>query len=333
MAADRYTPSASATSSPATSSSSGTGAASANSAPEPGSSPRAATGAAVTGERDWFDEFHGEPLRSAAAHVASSVAHALGSPLNVISGRAEMIRRDPSNALNQLTRIEQQVQKIATGLREIVDYLALAEPARELAPLDAVLAELAALVRPAAERHGQNFEVALTGQTAVVDRRHVIGTLSLLARMTIRTAASARNAAQPGTTASASKVNFPRLAVSIQPQWIIFELSVPDLPPEQGWQLEQFHARPGGRLAEAYQTLSVAGALVRGLGGRLQLEPLPDGPDAGASSGAASSGAASSGAASSGAASSGAASGSLIRWSYRRHDTAEPDLDVRNARS
>jgi signal transduction histidine kinase len=290
MEADRSTPSASTTSSPASQAPSA--ATSSGNDHQPGSAPRA-----VTGERDWFDEFHSEPLRSAAAHVASSVAHALGSPLNVISGRAEMIRRDPANALNQLTRIEQQVQKIATGLREIVDYLALAEPAREVAPLDAVLEELDALVRPVAESQGQTFQLALTGQSAiVVDRRHVIGTLSSLSRMAIRTCAIAHRSAPAKRTV--------QLVVSIQPQWIMFELSAPGLPPEQGWQLEQFHARPSGEFAEAYQTLSVSGALVRGLGGRLQLEALPD-----------------------------AVSGSSIRWSYRRHDTAEPDLHVRNAHS
>ncbi len=282
--------------------------------PEPGGGDGDAGGSrrSAASAHDRFDELSSDQLRSAAAHVAASVAHALGSPLNVISGRAEMIRRDPSNALNQLTRIEQQVQKIATGLRELVDYLALSEPARESAALDDVLTELKALVQSAADRQGSerpgDLEVTLTGHKAVVDRHHVLGTLSLLSRMAIRTCAAASISAQPARTLMS-----PRLTTSIQPQWIIFELSVPGLPPEQGWQLEQFHARPGGQFVDAYQILSASSALVRGLGGRLQLDPLPDEP---ASGGAAASSA-----------------GSLIRWSYRRHDTAELDLDVRNAHS
>jgi signal transduction histidine kinase len=64
-------------------------------------------------------------LRNAGAEVAAAIAHAMGTPLNVISGRAELIRQDPSNALAQVARIEEQVKKVASGLRQLVDYLAV----------------------------------------------------------------------------------------------------------------------------------------------------------------------------------------------------------------
>jgi signal transduction histidine kinase len=64
-------------------------------------------------------------LRNAGAEVAAAIAHALGTPLNVISGRAELIRQDPSSALAQVARIEEQVRKVASGLRQLVDYLAV----------------------------------------------------------------------------------------------------------------------------------------------------------------------------------------------------------------
>src|SRR5690349_5516016 len=67
-------------------------------------------------------------LRDAGAEIASAIAHAVGTPLNVISGRAELIRHDPANALAQVARIEEQVKKLATGLRQIVDYLAVPDP-------------------------------------------------------------------------------------------------------------------------------------------------------------------------------------------------------------
>ena len=74
-------------------------------------------------------------LRNAGAEVAAAIAHAMGTPLNVISGRAELIRQDPGNALAQVTRIEEQVRKLATGLRQLVDYLAVPDPS---SPMDAV---------------------------------------------------------------------------------------------------------------------------------------------------------------------------------------------------
>jgi hypothetical protein len=75
-----------------------------------------------------YDAVAQRQLRDAGAEVAAAIAHAVGTPLNVISGRAELIRHDPSNALTQVARIEEQVKKLATGLRQLVDYLALPDP-------------------------------------------------------------------------------------------------------------------------------------------------------------------------------------------------------------
>jgi signal transduction histidine kinase len=72
-----------------------------------------------------YDAVAQRQLRDAGAEVAAAIAHAVGTPLNVISGRAELIRHDPSNALAQVARIEEQVKKLATGLRQLVDYLAV----------------------------------------------------------------------------------------------------------------------------------------------------------------------------------------------------------------
>src|SRR5688572_9150027 len=75
-----------------------------------------------------YDAVAQRQLRDAGAEVAAAIAHAVGTPLNVISGRAELIRHDPSNALAQVARIEEQVKKLATGLRQLVDYLAVPDP-------------------------------------------------------------------------------------------------------------------------------------------------------------------------------------------------------------
>jgi hypothetical protein len=75
-----------------------------------------------------YDAVAQRQIRDAGAEVAAAIAHAVGTPLNVISGRAELIRHDPSNALAQVARIEEQVKKLATGLRQLVDYLAAPDP-------------------------------------------------------------------------------------------------------------------------------------------------------------------------------------------------------------
>ena len=240
-------------------------------------------------------------LRDAGAEIASAIAHAVGTPLNVISGRAELIRHDPSNALAQVARIEEQVKKLATGLRQIVDYLAVPEPPPAGAPsaatsraaaaapgaagsvpvlpleivdAQAVLRDAAALAEPVSRALGVDVAVdgaALSG--ARVERWHSLGTLSSLVSAALRHAAGGRRAgAGPGAGDRVS------IAGSLGPQGVTFELRVPGLGAIQGWQLEHFHPRPASAEGtEFHRTMSICGTIVRGHGGRLQAEASPDG--------------------------------------------------------
>ncbi len=263
-------------------------------------------------------------LRNAGAEVAAAIAHALGTPLNVISGRAELIRQDPGNALAQVTRIEEQVRKVATGLRQLVDYLAVPEPSATPAttpdrllptfglagsgasrpaggapssspstlpsggvappqvpqtpaeplpsprtvPAGLVLEDLLALAGPVARANGA--ELVVDGSAlgdAVVDRWHALSTLSALVSSAVRHASTLG----VGTGAGARG---PRVGVSAAaaPGGVVFELSVPGLEALEGWQLEHFQTRPASNCSEFYRTLSIVATVVRGRGGRLQIE-------------------------------------------------------------
>jgi hypothetical protein len=167
-----------------------------------------------------YDALAQRQLRDAGAEVAAAIAHAVGTPLNVISGRAELIRHDPSNALAQVARIEEQVKKLATGLRQLVDYLAVpdprasqrtasaaakpsavessaaraaradvAPPADELNVVDAqsVLDDVVALTEVLAR--ASHVEVVADGSGlagARVERWHALGTLGTLVSQAIR---------------------------------------------------------------------------------------------------------------------------------------------------
>jgi hypothetical protein len=240
-------------------------------------------------------------LRDAGAEVAAAIAHAVGTPLNVISGRAELIRHDPSNALAQVTRIEEQVKKLATGLRQLVDYMAQPEPpalqrasaakraadvplARPAAPpahpsvteptvveAQAVLDDLARLVAPLASNGGVELLIepkAVEG--ARVDRWHALGTLTALVTGALRHAAGQAKGRAPAAAV--------RLGASIADQGVMFELEVPGLTLIEGWQLEHFQARPVAvDCPEFFRTLSICAAVVRGHGGRLLAERSPKG--------------------------------------------------------
>jgi len=249
-------------------------------------------------------------LRDAGAEVASALAHAVGTPLNVISGRAELIRHDPSNALAQVARIEEQVKKLATGLRQIVDYLAVPEPRAAAhgapsaparagegaglapsgdpaAPLEArlpeapllevvdargVLRDVAALSAPTCRTLG--VELAVDGAALAsgrVERWHSLGTLSSLVSAALRHVAA-------GLGGAAGKGATLRIGGSIGPQGVTFELTVPGIGVVQGWQLEHFHARPAATEGtEFHRTMSICATIVRGHGGRLQADATPDG--------------------------------------------------------
>ncbi len=253
-----------------------------------------------------YDALAQHQLRDAGAEVAAAIAHAVGTPLNVISGRAELIRHDPSNALAQVTRIEEQVKKLATGLRQLVDYMAPAEPpapqrpgsgakrtadpaerlasraaaaeapaaaGAEAAVVDAraILEDLSRLAAPLASASGVELavEAKLPGG-ARVERWHALGTLNSLVSSALRHAA--------GTARSAAAAPTVRVNVSVAEQGVMFELEVPGLTLIEGWQLEHFQARPvAAECAEFFRTMSVCAAIVRGHGGRLLAVASPSG--------------------------------------------------------
>ncbi len=235
-------------------------------------------------------------FRDAGAEVAAALAHAVGTPLNVISGRAELIRQDPTNALAQVARIEEQVRKLATGLRQLVDYLAAPDPPAALrassgAPADTaapqsashgagvlvdagtIVQDVSALLEPLARANAVALGGDGKGLAGVqVERWHALGTVSMLVSAALRHA----GAHAPGRASGA----LPRVVVGgkVAEPGVCFELSVPGLALLDGWQLDHFQARPAAtEVPEFFRTLSICGAVVRGHGGRLLAERVPDG--------------------------------------------------------
>ena len=93
--------------------------------------------------------------RAASARMVSVIAHLIGTPLNVISGRAALLRTNPApEAIEEnVRRIEEQVERLSLRIRRLVDYFALAEPPSDQQPLGKVLEECRSLYAPvAAER-------------------------------------------------------------------------------------------------------------------------------------------------------------------------------------
>jgi hypothetical protein len=138
----------------------------------------------------------------------------------------------------------------------------------------AVLGDLLALTAPLAGASG--VEVVADGESLAggrVDRWHALGTLSSLASGAVRHVASKARKGGNGQSVTGRV----RVGGSVTPQGISFELVVPGLPLAEGWQLEHFQARPvANECAEFYRTLSICAAIVRGHGGKLSLEAVPN---------------------------------------------------------
>jgi hypothetical protein len=215
---------------------------------------------------------HHAELRNAAAEVAAAIAHAAGTSLNVISGRAELIRQDPSNALAQVTRIEEQVNKLATGLRQLVDYLAPIEAPPDEAPATRVLEEISAL-SVAVLGSDAKLTIKADGLGEVkINRKGSVSTLFTL----VLWAARWDDAHQQGR---AQNTKFDvTLSAAVADDTVVFELAVPWLPPADGWRLEHFTTRPIGIVGtDAYRMLSICGAIARGQGNKLTVEAGPNG--------------------------------------------------------
>jgi two-component system NtrC family sensor kinase len=107
---------------------------------------------------------HEDRLKT-VGRLASGIAHELGTPLNVISGRAVMIAREDSASITireNSTIIKEQSDRIASIFRQLLDF-ARQRPVRKK-PLDLyqMLQQSLNLMSPMG--HKQKIEISLTGE-------------------------------------------------------------------------------------------------------------------------------------------------------------------------
>lgn len=151
------------------------------------------------------------------SRAASIIGHLIGTPLNVIAGRAGLIRAsaDPQAGAEHAQRIEQQVGKLAERIRRLIDAFTVSEPASDQRPGEQVVQEALALYQPIAAYRGVALEfIARTPLAAQVDGASGAIVLTMLLSLATRTA-------NPGTTV--------RLEAEAVPAGLRFTLTVPGL--------------------------------------------------------------------------------------------------------
>jgi signal transduction histidine kinase len=143
-----------------------------------------------------LDELRQAERRAVSARMVSVAGHLVGTPLNVIAGRAALIRTNasPEAIEENVRRIEEQVERLALRIRRLIDYFGLVEaPAPERA-LTEVLDECMAIYRPVAQLKRVTLELKATGiETFRVDGAMTQLVLSTLISLAVRTASAGQS--------------------------------------------------------------------------------------------------------------------------------------------
>jgi signal transduction histidine kinase len=208
-----------------------------------------------------FDELRQAERRAVSARMVSVAGHLIGTPLNVIAGRAALIRTNPTpEAIEEnVRRIEEQVERLALRIRRLIDYFALVEPMSKQRSVGDVLEECCELYEPIAQQLGVELKFSAEG----VEPCRVESTLTALVLTTLLGLAL-----RSGTAGQAVMLK----ATEHGPKTVRFELTLPGLelppknferldPPEHGLRYD-----PG-----ALETLWTCLGLARRAGGALDV--------------------------------------------------------------
>jgi signal transduction histidine kinase len=216
-----------------------------------------------------LDQLRRAERRAASSRMLSVAGHLAGTPLNVIAGRAALIRSSHSpEAIEENVRcIEQQVERLAGRVRRLIDYFGMAALSPERRSVGAVLAECRELYLPLAEHQG----VGLSVDAAEVELLLIEADVAPLVLTSLLSLAL--QATSPGQAVSLH-------AAAGGPQSVAFELKLPAL--EVPAHFERFEPPddcdeqdPG-----TLETLWTCLGLARHLGGSLAVAQLDAGQSA-----------------------------------------------------
>ena len=157
--------------------------------------------------------------RATTQQVASLVAHMIGTPLNVILGRAALLRAnpDPEKIGDNLRRIEEQVQRLTLRIQRLIEYLDLPDEVPEPGTARDVVGDAMALYEPVS-RH---YDCTLRLSGASLPATEVEGT-STLALVTALLSIAIQNAGEEALVV---------LGAEDDDGDVVFTLEVPGMAP------------------------------------------------------------------------------------------------------
>jgi two-component system NtrC family sensor kinase len=117
---------------------------------------------------------HAERLTT-AGRLASSVAHEMGTPLNVVAGRAQLIVEDDREAATHAGIIIEQSKRMTKIIRQLLDYTRRQLPEKDHQDLGRLAAEVLALLDPLAAKSGVMLRLSseLTDVPVIADATQI----------------------------------------------------------------------------------------------------------------------------------------------------------------
>ena len=108
---------------------------------------------------------------STVGKLSAGIAHELGTPLNVVQGRADMIRTGEAageEALDSARIIKEQAQRMSRIVRELMQFARRREPERLPTDLRELARDTVALLRPMTEKSGVSVALSPTASAHTI---------------------------------------------------------------------------------------------------------------------------------------------------------------------
>lgn len=212
-----------------------------------------------------LDDLRQAERRAASTRMVSVAGHLIGTPLNVIAGRAALIRSNlsPDAIEGNVRRIEEQVERLSLRIRRLIDYFGLPDAPAGHRSVSNVLSECSDLYLPIAELRGISLRISGEGvESAAMEATISPLLLTTLLSLAVRTTAAGQcirlEASPEGASGLQFELSLPRIQVPL-PQFERLD------PPEHG----QLHD------PDALEVLSICSDLARRIGGGLSIQNLP----------------------------------------------------------
>jgi len=122
-----------------------------------------------------IEQLHHAERLATVGKLASGLAHELGTPLNVISGRAQMIATESmkqSDVVDSATVIKDQSERMTRIIRQLLDFARSRKPHIETGNLHKISQRVAATLAPVFNQRGINIRQSAGGEDTIVQVDH-----------------------------------------------------------------------------------------------------------------------------------------------------------------